>query len=322
MEHVDHPKHYNSHPNGIECIDIIRHYTCDIANAIKYLWRAGLKVPSKQVQCDACIDIAEREEARPTGQMGKEDAEKEIEDLKKALWYIEDYRVKIPQLLLSHFKSRARIQQIVIEVTGHAIDEIAYCGYEDHVADAIGHLLCVGIIRQGEVRVSEYWEIDIREAKKAIQQRILDIEHLLLGKEIKETLDVLHGKAIDGEDYVSKPGCNRETEPEKYDPLNMIVAWGKVYSLTDEIRKKKNGALYSPCENCDLWSECHEWQGMLTPMLSESTCHYLCARIHNANDQQYYREVGVAKYSPRFGTVEVVDEQKEMELEMKRLEEE
>ena len=43
MEHVNHPKHYNSHPNGIECIDIIRHYVCDIANAIKYLWRAGLK---------------------------------------------------------------------------------------------------------------------------------------------------------------------------------------------------------------------------------------------------------------------------------------
>lgn len=154
MEHVNHPQHYNSHPNGIECIDIIRHYVCDIANAIKYLWRAGLK-----------------------SEMGMEDAEKEIEDLKKALWYIEDYRVKIPQLLLGHFKSRARMQQIVIEVTGHSIDEIAYCGYEDHVADAIGHLLCVGIIRQGEVRVSEYWEIDIREAKRAIQQRITDIKN-------------------------------------------------------------------------------------------------------------------------------------------------
>lgn len=154
MEHVNHPKHYNSHPNGIECIDIIRHYVCDIANALKYLWRAGLKP-----------------------EMGMEDAEKEVEDLKKALWYIEDYRVKIPQLLLSHFKSRARMQQIVIEVTGHAIDEIAYCGYEDHVAIAIGHLLCVGIIRQGEVRVSEYWEHDIREAKKAIQHRIADLEH-------------------------------------------------------------------------------------------------------------------------------------------------
>ena len=70
MEHVNHPKHYNSHPNGIECIDIIRHYVCDIANAIKYLWRAGLK----------------QEE-------GVSDRQKEIEDLRKAIWYIED-RIK------------------------------------------------------------------------------------------------------------------------------------------------------------------------------------------------------------------------------------
>lgn len=154
MEHVNHPKHYNSHPNGIECIDIIRHYTCDIANAIKYLWRAGLKP-----------------------EMGMEDAEKEIEDLKKALWYIEDYRVKIPQLPLRYFTSRERMEQIIIEVTGHRMDEIAYCGYEDHVADAIGHLLCVDIICQGVVYVSEYWTMDIREAVIAIRQRIADLEH-------------------------------------------------------------------------------------------------------------------------------------------------
>lgn len=150
---VDHPEHYQG-KNGIETIEVIRHYVCDIANALKYLMRAGKKQ-----------------------EMGMEDAEKEIEDLKKALWYIEDYRVKIPQLLLSHFKSRERMEQIIIEVTGHRKDEVAYCGYEDHVADAIGHLLCVGIIRQGEVRVSEYWEMDIREAKKAIMQRIADLEH-------------------------------------------------------------------------------------------------------------------------------------------------
>ena len=289
MEHVNHPKHYNSHPNGIECIDIIRHYVCDIANAIKYCWRAGLKA-----------------------EMGMEDAEKEIEDLKKALWYIEDYRVKIPQLLLSHFKSRERMEQIIVEVTCHRKDEIAYCGYEDHVADAIGHLLCVGIIRQGEVRVSEYWEIDIREAKNAIQQRTADIEHQLLNKELGSTVQVMNGQAVDGEDYVSKPGCMRETEPEHYDPLNMIVAFGRVYSLTDEVRKKPNGALYGPCDNCDLQEYCVSQDG------TESLTN-LC-QLHAANDQQYYREVGVAKYSPKFGTVEVVDEHKEMQLELRELE--
>ena len=65
MEHVNHPRHYNARPDGLECIEIVRHYTFDIGCAIKYLWRAGLKV-----------------------EMGKPNREKEIEDLQKALWYI------------------------------------------------------------------------------------------------------------------------------------------------------------------------------------------------------------------------------------------
>ena len=93
-EQVNHPAHYNSHPNGIECIDIIRHYTCDIANAIKYLWRAGLKpkwdkAAIEREKSDAGIGYSERELARLKV---KDDAEKEIEDLKKAIFYIEDYQ--------------------------------------------------------------------------------------------------------------------------------------------------------------------------------------------------------------------------------------
>jgi len=40
---VNHPSHYNSHPSGVECIEITRHYSCMIGAAMKYLWRAGLK---------------------------------------------------------------------------------------------------------------------------------------------------------------------------------------------------------------------------------------------------------------------------------------
>lgn len=40
---VNHPKHYTSHPSGVECIDITRHMSFNIGNAIKYLWRAGQK---------------------------------------------------------------------------------------------------------------------------------------------------------------------------------------------------------------------------------------------------------------------------------------
>jgi len=60
---VNSPPHYTSHPSGIECIQITEHMSFNIGNAIKYLWRQGLKVDS-------------------------------IEDLKKAVWYIEREIVK------------------------------------------------------------------------------------------------------------------------------------------------------------------------------------------------------------------------------------
>lgn len=56
---VDHPEHYNTHPSGIECIDVVRHMSFNLGNAIKYLWRADAK-------------------GAP------------VEDLKKAAWYIAD----------------------------------------------------------------------------------------------------------------------------------------------------------------------------------------------------------------------------------------
>lgn len=61
------PDYYKSHPSGVECINITRHYCFSIGNAIKYLWRAGLKTEE-----------------------GLQDKEKEIEDLRKAIWYIND----------------------------------------------------------------------------------------------------------------------------------------------------------------------------------------------------------------------------------------
>ena len=39
---VNHPAHYNTHPSGVECIEITEHFNFNIGNAIKYLWRAGL----------------------------------------------------------------------------------------------------------------------------------------------------------------------------------------------------------------------------------------------------------------------------------------
>lgn len=289
QEQVNHPKHYNSHPAGIECIDIIRHYTCNIANAIKYLWRAGLKP-----------------------EMGKEDAEKEIEDLKKALWYINDYVLNCQEETWG-VASRSYGERVVREATGYTIAQITK-GYDENVAKAMGLTLCVGLVMAGGIVRVKFWDNFLDSATTLIQQRILDIETQLTNKELQSTVDVMNGYAVDGEDYVCKPGGVRETEPDKYDPLNMMIIYGRAYCLTDEVRKKDNGALYGPCENCALTEFCVSNDG--TESLKN-----LC-NLHCATDQQYYREVGYCKYRPYYGTIEVVDQQKEDELELKQLEEE
>lgn len=46
---VNHPAHYTSHPSGVEAIQITEHFNFNIGNAIKYLWRAGLKTDSAQI---------------------------------------------------------------------------------------------------------------------------------------------------------------------------------------------------------------------------------------------------------------------------------
>lgn len=69
-DRVNHPSHYTwlKEYCGIEVIDITRHMNFDLGNAIKYILRSGHK-----------------EEA------GMTDKQKEIEDLRKAIWYINDY---------------------------------------------------------------------------------------------------------------------------------------------------------------------------------------------------------------------------------------
>jgi hypothetical protein len=59
-ERVEHPRHYNQHPSGIECIEIVEHLSANLANATKYVWRCGLK-----------------------------SSETPLRDLKSAQWYVE-----------------------------------------------------------------------------------------------------------------------------------------------------------------------------------------------------------------------------------------
>lgn len=57
-DNVNHPKHYTNHPSGVECIEITEHFNFNKGNAIKYIWRSA-------------------------------DKGKEVEDLRKARWYID-----------------------------------------------------------------------------------------------------------------------------------------------------------------------------------------------------------------------------------------
>lgn len=43
FDEVEKPRHYNSHPSGVECIEIKRHLSSDVGDAFKYVFRADLK---------------------------------------------------------------------------------------------------------------------------------------------------------------------------------------------------------------------------------------------------------------------------------------
>lgn len=59
MSDAINPAHYKEHPSGVECVVIAEHFGFNLGNAIKYIWRAGIKSTDPK------------------------------EDLRKALWYIE-----------------------------------------------------------------------------------------------------------------------------------------------------------------------------------------------------------------------------------------
>lgn len=62
---VHRPEHYNSHPSGVECVEITEHMTCMIGCAIKYLWRHGQKAGADADQdLQKAIWCIERERQR------------------------------------------------------------------------------------------------------------------------------------------------------------------------------------------------------------------------------------------------------------------
>jgi hypothetical protein len=67
VDMVNHPPHYADVIPGVECIEIARQFNFNCGNLIKYIWRAGVK-----------------------GEAGIGLLQKELEDLNKAKFYLED----------------------------------------------------------------------------------------------------------------------------------------------------------------------------------------------------------------------------------------
>lgn len=38
-DNINHPKHYNAHPSGVECITIAEHMGFNLGNVMKYIFR-------------------------------------------------------------------------------------------------------------------------------------------------------------------------------------------------------------------------------------------------------------------------------------------
>ncbi len=47
---VNHPKHYNDHPSGVECIVIAEWMNYCLGQVLKYIWRAGIKSSATHIQ--------------------------------------------------------------------------------------------------------------------------------------------------------------------------------------------------------------------------------------------------------------------------------
>lgn len=110
---VNHPAHYNAHPGGIECIELVEQLPFCQGNAIKYLWRANHKGAA-------------------------------VQDLSKALWYVERAFDSASALVFSDDAPDTELDPF------EKLLERACAGFSDRVATAIraiahGDLAIAGI---------------------------------------------------------------------------------------------------------------------------------------------------------------------------------
>jgi hypothetical protein len=84
---VNHPKHYTSHPSGVEAIEITRHMGYNLGNVMKYIWRADLKNDAIQDLEKAEFYLADEIAKRKQAQASQLDNLRHTED-----WIVRNWK--------------------------------------------------------------------------------------------------------------------------------------------------------------------------------------------------------------------------------------
>lgn len=97
MDKVNHPAHYTWLKSvcGVEVIDITRHLDFDLGNAVKYILRSGRK-----------------------SEQGYDDKDKAREDIRKAVFYLNDYLDNV----LGEEKPKKIVERPIYSETTHETD--------------------------------------------------------------------------------------------------------------------------------------------------------------------------------------------------------
>lgn len=151
-EMVNHPKHYNNHPSEIEAIDVIRSMCFNIGNGFKYIYR-------------------------------RNDKNNAIQDLKKAIWYIDDEIERRNKWGYTFF---AKLFMPLFYLSRQDLyTEYAHRG--DIIHTIINHensLICARLYLILHAADIEFWDTkNLIEAKMFIKDMLVDEEFFARGGE-------------------------------------------------------------------------------------------------------------------------------------------
>jgi hypothetical protein len=110
-DNVNHPKHYmegGPAARNIECIDITRYLPFSLGNAVKYVWRSG----------------------------NKGGTDKAMEDLDKALWYLDDWMAMLDDLPTPVRDTYLRAVSYVAPLARLIVPEVQKANGVDHLKAA------------------------------------------------------------------------------------------------------------------------------------------------------------------------------------------